>query len=599
MEKVSDNSAEACLAPWYNIPPRIFVAVEHPCIVKNPDKGIQTLGGFSEITQMMKDRGQPISLFLHPDDPASRPLMSTNLNTSNVLLKVIVPQRTGRKRKRGSDDPFTKDQDAPSPPTNARRLLRMLRDNADAAIVEPLGTISASQVFRTMPDFVYSTSDSHFMNQIREKILPFEYPLLKEWKLDTSQGQIKTEILPPPTLSTRQVPANYGYRQNPAVETFVDESTGQRHIHNVQRKDKIFTEQLQYDVTVIPNAPRPSAPPLSSRHPNFRSIVSVLTELFTRRPIWTRRALLNQFPSTTPLFLVKFGVAYVAYAFRSGAWRDTYIKLGVDPRSSPECRFYQTVMLQLVPRERSEKKRRKDFQRVWTANPDKATHIFTGKPPFPRDGKAWQLCDLEDPILAKIVNGASPRSTCDSAYFGWYPNGALCKIKTILKAKAEMLTNNEAPDDFVFQQFAALPDHIDTDKGDDPSYYLPANAHKRELEWAATYRAMSRTVYGMRPAPGRLSKSKPSVGRSFLSRSEGRSLSGLDNGTEASALGDDEEQTVRVDSENHIGSAPATRVELDDNDDEEGGGDLGLESDDNDESPSEMEFAETDVEMAG
>ena len=32
-------------APWYSIPPGELVSVEHPCIVRNVDKAVETLQG--------------------------------------------------------------------------------------------------------------------------------------------------------------------------------------------------------------------------------------------------------------------------------------------------------------------------------------------------------------------------------------------------------------------------------------------------------------------------------------------------------------------------------------------------------------------------
>ncbi|KAL9111514.1 MAG: hypothetical protein Q9227_004001 [Pyrenula ochraceoflavens] len=628
------------VSPWYNIPSRAVVAVEHPLIVKNFDKAIQTLGGFSEAAQMMKDQSHPVSLFLHPDDPASRPLISTNCKASNVLLKITVPKRTGRKRKRGSDEPFTADDNATTQPKDAKYLMRSLQDNANAAVMEPAGTIVVSQVFRTMPDFVYSTSNSRFMKQIREKILPFEYSLLKDFELDMSQGQVKTEILPPATLSTRQVPANYAYRQNPAVETVVDPSTGQRHTKNLQKRGRVFTIQLQYSTETIPNAPDPSAPPLTTQHQLFQNLVSTLTTIFTQRPIWTRRALLNQFDSTAPLFLVKHAVAYVAYALRSGPWRDTYVKLGTDPRTSPSYRTYQTIMLQLVPKDYGSssapytdpttttrlRQQRQTYSRSWQPPPNKSSHIFTSNlssGPFPRDGKAWQLCDLHDPLLSRLVHSAEPRDVCEPRYFGWYPNGSLCKIKTILKAKVDMLLNSpssssssssnpSAPppppiDDFIFQQFAALPDHVDPEalNNDDPRYRMPEGAEKRELEWAAGYRAMCRAQEGNgrvpTTGPGRKWKGKGRAGRNFLPveelRREGFTERGRRRGDVEGRLESERSGSGSASASASVSQARGATVELDENE-EDIEDDLGLESDDENEGEElEVEAAEEQAQM--
>jgi hypothetical protein len=85
----------------------------------------------------------------------SRPAQSISTQSNNILLKVTVPKRTGRKRKRGSDGPFVEDPacvnpgNAPPRPT-AREVLRTLRDNEGKYQVEPVGLIERTHVFRGM-----------------------------------------------------------------------------------------------------------------------------------------------------------------------------------------------------------------------------------------------------------------------------------------------------------------------------------------------------------------------------------------------------------------------------------------------------------------
>ena len=47
-----------------------------------------------------------IRLYMTPEDAFRRPLTSTSTQTANVLMKVTLPKLTGRKRKRGSLEPF-------------------------------------------------------------------------------------------------------------------------------------------------------------------------------------------------------------------------------------------------------------------------------------------------------------------------------------------------------------------------------------------------------------------------------------------------------------------------------------------------------------
>ena len=94
----------------------------------------------------------------------SKELTSSSKRANNILLKVTVPKRTGRKRKRGSQEPyrydetpansgngtttaiFSKADDARG--LNAKQLLRRLQDNADKYQVEAVGLVERHHVFR-------------------------------------------------------------------------------------------------------------------------------------------------------------------------------------------------------------------------------------------------------------------------------------------------------------------------------------------------------------------------------------------------------------------------------------------------------------------
>ncbi len=87
-----------------------------------------------------------------------------------MLLKITVPKRTGRKRKRGSQDPYVMDSSgtvekaadpAPGkgPPTelqshsrldNPKWLLRALKDNVGIYQIEAVGSIDQTHRYRGM-----------------------------------------------------------------------------------------------------------------------------------------------------------------------------------------------------------------------------------------------------------------------------------------------------------------------------------------------------------------------------------------------------------------------------------------------------------------
>ncbi len=90
-----------------------------------------------------------------------KPLLSTNVGTNNVLLKIVVPKRTGLKRRKGSQGPFhegleniidsepgTKKRKLGSMTKDTEYLFRTMRDNSTTYQVQATGTIGQTHRFR-------------------------------------------------------------------------------------------------------------------------------------------------------------------------------------------------------------------------------------------------------------------------------------------------------------------------------------------------------------------------------------------------------------------------------------------------------------------
>lgn len=102
-------------------------------------------------------------------------MLSHNAPTSNLLLKITVPKRTGRKRKRGAQDAFdfhpqdnanvcgsdSAFEDAGDLRTHSRldrpsTILRSLKDNVGNYKIEPIAEIERTHRFRgKAPPFLY------------------------------------------------------------------------------------------------------------------------------------------------------------------------------------------------------------------------------------------------------------------------------------------------------------------------------------------------------------------------------------------------------------------------------------------------------------
>ncbi|EER27618.1 hypothetical protein CPC735_029540 [Coccidioides posadasii C735 delta SOWgp] len=491
-------------SPWYTIPAREIVSVEHPCVVKNVDQAIGTLQrgpGIAEILDPTRPHAAA-TLSLNPDDGMSRPLFSTSKPANNMLLRVSVPKRTGRKRKRGSQDPYVDDarststiSSSDSGSLDAKQLLRRLRDNAGRYDVEVVGRIDRMHVFRDpgVPDFVYSTTASPFMTKFRENIMPFEYEKLKEFDLDMSKGATSNvDIVPPPSFSLVEMPFKYTYRQNPSVKQALNPS-GETMTINTQQITKVFTHLVPCDVPSVPTEPNDKLPPIDTLDAALKKTIGILQKLFDDRPAWTRRGLRNHLTTNDQKYTLRTAVPYVGYIFRSGPWRDAILKFGYDPRTTPDSRIYQTLMFRIPPStEETEidpsltsnmaststttplSGRRytapRPSQVLGDANVGNTSHVFTGHPPLARDGKTWMICDIHDATVTQQLSPLNPdapppRPVCDIYSAGWYGNVLLATARAIMRAKIQHMLEHKAayPDDTEFLALFNFPTHVETE----------------------------------------------------------------------------------------------------------------------------------------
>ncbi|KAJ5992164.1 RNA polymerase III transcription factor subunit [Penicillium sp. IBT 35674x] len=504
-----DALREARTAPSYNIPSRQLISVEHPAVIRNIDKAIDTLQGNAGISKIMNPAraDAPAHLLLRPEDAMARPLVSTVGQTNNILLKVTVPKRTGRRRKRGSDEPFTEvPEEAQGPQRHtAKDLMRSLHDSPSQYKIQPVGKVERTHVFRGMPDFVYSTTNSVFTKKFRDYIVPYDLERMKRFDIDLTKGTIKdADIIPPPALSSEQVPFLYMYRQNPGVKQSLDAS-GRIITENVQQATKIRTHLVGHDVPEVPSKPQESLPPIETLDITLRRVIEFVTELFEKRPIWTRRAIRNFLHSDEQRYLLRLAIPYVGYIFRAGPWRDGIIKLGVDPRTSPEFRHYQTFMFRLMPGEsdlgrdgsRRDRYARLDPETRIDIPDSRDSYIFTGKLPLHKDGRIWMVCDITDPLLKNLLYPPEEsltephlRETCEIVSDGWYGSGTLAKVKIIMRAKIASLLEGVQPDDADYMKVSQFPNFASSEAEVSANFQVdPRTSTPKEISLATEIRA--------------------------------------------------------------------------------------------------------------
>lgn len=108
---------------------------------------------------------------LRPNDPFAKRLLSTPVTTNNLLLKVTVPKRTGRKRKRGTTGPFLSDNqsgEAKQTYVEAADIYRTLQDNASRYEVAFAGVVDKTHRFRSE----YDTHLRFFASLLTSQLCP-------------------------------------------------------------------------------------------------------------------------------------------------------------------------------------------------------------------------------------------------------------------------------------------------------------------------------------------------------------------------------------------------------------------------------------------
>jgi general transcription factor 3C polypeptide 5 (transcription factor C subunit 1) len=321
---------------------------------------------------------------------------------------------------------------------------------------------------------------------------------LKQWDLPQTTGLQNTEVAPPPLLSQATLPHPYVFHQG-----HPDQDGDPDAVYAPDSRDSKakFPQLVTFSPTDdFPTAIPPSMPPLKSLSAAVRRIHSILQDLFEQRPIWSRRALRNHLPNRRIGLPAETAIRYLAFVIRAGAWSRTYCAYGVDPRSHPRYRKYQTLIVTNTEQKPDGDDSESDEFDEENQQPAQASssqsHIFTGRGPVFEDGSTFQFCDLEDSQLKGLVDvdEAELAKKCDPEVFGWYGNGTASKIRIILRIKINALRRGEAVPDSDFdkivklpEQFIAPPKPPGPNEGTPPGY-LADDASNREKALAAIWR---------------------------------------------------------------------------------------------------------------
>lgn len=211
----------------------------------------------------------------------------------------------------------------------------------------------------------------------------------------------------------------------------------------------------------IPAGPKSSLPAEDSLTPYLQTLIRQIRDLLEERPIITRHLLYNKLGWDKRTKLRQAAV-YCGYFFESGPWREALIRWGVDPRTDPQYRKYQTVSFLSYLKAGTSKHHKGFDQHVlklskMSQKELETEHTFDGIN-VSRTGNLFQFCDITDPLIARILSTEDIRTTCAPTFQGWYHVGTWAKATVILKHKMNTIITGEPPDDTIYQRIIEWPE---------------------------------------------------------------------------------------------------------------------------------------------
>ncbi|KAF8164959.1 RNA polymerase III transcription factor IIIC subunit-domain-containing protein [Crassisporium funariophilum] len=460
-----------------SLPQCVFYSIEYPGYVlpSSVSQAVQNLGGQCKVDHAFRRTSTKtqalLELSLRPGNPFAHPVPGDVVGTNNLLLKVVK-----KKRKTTVDNP-----------------LRPADGTLGEYTAEIAGVLAKTARFRSMVDFQYYPDMADPVAKLRQAmdkmdvdalcsyIIPIRdsdktsRPLITNMRVDdeemnldpqlrnisqtpdTSRGNqlshTHLRLFPPPLFSRQTIPQGYNFKANTAsmISTAVDEETGEerKRLINRMRWKGYGPASITFSDAHVPDeAPKAVQ---EGRSQINDSTLKKLEALFVDRPIWTRMSLFNQFSAAEARDILnsKLLLPLCCYVFQDGPWRDTLVRFSYDPRQDSNSRFYQrlyfrnanhpiarpSVTTRRQDRSASNDQSRgqdKDLERKRRDN--RYSHIFDGQT-LTKETAAFQLCDIVDPMLKKMIEDSEGlRETCNERD-GWYTTHTFEQIKMVLRHK--------------------------------------------------------------------------------------------------------------------------------------------------------------------
>lgn len=401
------------------------------------------------------------------------------------------------------------------------------------------------------------------------------------------------------------IPYFYNYSQNPYVRA-VDNKDHKDGVEMVNTTAKV--KSVGYFIGVADEVPtKPLGRPFMM-DPKFDLVVGAMRKCMEERPVWTRRSIINRVAELaydpdhpdrrlskdlSPM-IVKNAIQFAGYQFKGGPWRDALVRYGYDPRTDPSARQYQCLIFRLHRLDMGqmgemwhEIRRRELDNTKKNLDEDTRSHMFDGKS-YKSDGKVWQVCDITDPLLAKLLRDAPLRPQCELEGSGWYHRGLWAKARAIMKCKMRAIQFGRELTDADFEAALAARDTTPTLESTRSIAIPTPDLKLTDAEWETVRGKRYKNSGRKRPSKALAYNFPTKRVAKTLDKTQGTGEAGPSKAQEANlgeaAAEDDDDVLPTIEDENGQG----LRVRFAESDDEDGS-EYDEDSGDSDEEDYEQE----------
>lgn len=408
-----------------DVPIRSIVCVEIPGRVENLDNAIFALGGIEGIEESVNTRS-PVKLLFCREDPYNRPIYSDFMKRTGILLRKL----------KYSDGEIKWEV------VGDVCLLHQFTQMADFYFIPPPGFRDRKTIHEELNEEIVGTP--FIPPAVFSKVT---HPVNIKW-IGTGDSFIRSTGSC--NVASSSMSEHFG-------DSIVDAAGGDSPTqgsreelggHETETMDSISVEQekmkseghqywnvvFKYSDITVPSMPLKIS---NSIHLDKQAL-ETLRELFREQPLWLRPVIESRISPDISSWKKKLLFTQVCYNISDGPWRACLCRLGYDPRSDPESRKYQTIDFRDPYLRKVLKEKRIGINVKAEGDLGETFLDWQFKVPPKRGSQIYQLFNIEDSHIKKIIREAVPLESC-TRESGWFKKSVIDQIRELLSLKCEQM----------------------------------------------------------------------------------------------------------------------------------------------------------------